>query len=177
MTNQAKAYGVLPNERGAAVPRGLTPDGHGPVVVGVDSTHRSVEALRWAADEAARRGVELHAVHACEPGGHTASYAPVHPTTLAPDQLIGIETEHLADIVRGALGEQPSVPVRQVCEPTSPIRALLAHGQGASLLVLATSMDLVTGVGLGSTALACVRHPPCPVLVLPIPTAPALTGP
>ncbi len=146
---------------------GLAPGRSGPVVVGVDGTFRSIGALRWAADEAKQRGVGLLAVHACDPVPTVASYAPVHPETPAPDALLGSETEHLADLVRVALGSDPVIAVRQVCEPTAPIRALLAHGRGACMLVLATSTDLATGIGLGSTALACVRHPPCPVVVLP----------
>ena len=145
----------------------LTPGRSGPVVVGVDGTYRSIGALRWGADEARRRGVALLAVHACDPVPAVAPYAPVHPETPAPDALVGSETEHLAELVRVALGPEPGIPVRQVCEPTSPIRALLAQGRGACLLVLATSADVATGTGLGSTALACVRHPPCPVVVLP----------
>ncbi len=137
------------------------------MVVGVDGTPRSIGALRWAADEAARRGVELCAVRACDPAPAVAVYAPVHPATPAPETVIGAEAEHLAELVSAALGAEPPVPVRQVCEPTSPIRALLAHGRGACLLVLATSVDLATGIGVGSTALGCVRHPPCPVVVLP----------
>jgi len=139
----------------------------GPVVVGVDGTYRSIGALRWAADEARQRGVGLLAVHACDPSPAVAPYAPVHPRTPAPDAVLGSETEHLAELVQVALGSDPGIPVRQVCEPTSPIRALLAYGRGACLLVLATSADLATGTGLGSTARACVRHPPCPVVVLP----------
>jgi nucleotide-binding universal stress UspA family protein len=137
------------------------------VVVGVDGTYRSIGALRWAADEARRRGVGLLAVHACDPAPRVASYAPVHPQAPAPEVVLGSEREHLADLIRTAFGADPGVAVRQVCEPTSPIRALLAHGRGACLLVLATSTDLVSGIGIGSTALALVRHPPCPVVVLP----------
>jgi nucleotide-binding universal stress UspA family protein len=158
---------VTKSETATPVAPGWTPYGRGPVVVGVDGTARSVGALRWAVDEAARRGVELRAVHACDPTPVIAAYAPEHPSRPAPEQLMGAKTRHLADLVRTALGEHPPVPVREICEPTSAIRALLAHGRGASLLVLATSTDLTTGVGLGSTALACVRQPPCPVVVLP----------
>lgn len=148
----------------AALSAGVSrPQGGAPVVVGVDGTPRSVAALRWGADEAARRGVELVAVHACDQVPPTAPYAPVQEP--APD--VQEETAHLADLVRVAFDGAPPVPIRQVCEPTSPIRALLAHGRGASLLVLATSVDLATGVGVGATALACVRRPPCPVVILP----------
>ena len=139
----------------------------GPVVVGVDGTFRSVRALRWGADEARRRNTDLVAVHACEPVPPMASYAPVHPPQPEPAQRMRAEAEHLAHLVRDALGTDPPVRVRRVCEPTSPIRALLAQAAGASLLVLATSADLRTGRGIGSTALACVRHAPCPVVVLP----------
>ncbi|HEY6748039.1 MAG TPA: universal stress protein [Mycobacteriales bacterium] len=137
------------------------------MVVGVDGTPRSIGALRWAAEEAAHRGTGLWAVHACQPEPAVAPYAPVHPVRPGPDEVVGTETEHLADLVRMALGDRPGVPVRQICKPASAIRTLLAYGHGASMLVLATSTDLATGVGLGSTALACVRNPPCPVVILP----------
>lgn len=139
----------------------------GPVVVGVDGGPRSAPALRWAAEEAWRRCTEVVAVHACPPPSPVASYAPVHPPTLNADQLVRAETEHLTGMVREALGDEPLVPIRAVCEPTSPVRALMAHAQGAALLVLATSVDLATGTGVGATALACVRHAPCPVVILP----------
>ncbi len=106
-------------------------------------------------------------MHACSTESVIAPYAPVHPSQPDPEELLGIEHDHLAGLVRSALGEHPAVPIRAVCEPTSAIRALLAYGRGASLLVLATSTDPATGVGVGSTALACVRNPPCPVVVLP----------
>ena len=139
----------------------------GPVVVGVDGTPRSVPALRWAAEEAWRRFAEVIAVHACGGSPKVASYAPVHPPTPDVEEQVHQEMQHLADLVRTALGPEPAVPVRIVCEPTSPVRALMAHATDASLLVLATSVDLVTGTGLGATALACVRHAPCPVVILP----------
>ncbi len=152
---------------GSAWPR---PDPYtpgGPVVVGVDGGPRSARALRWAAEEAWRRFTEVVAVHACPPPLPVAPYAPVHPPVPDTDKLVEAETEHLAGLVREALGDEPLVPVRVVCEPTSAVRALLAHAQGASLLVLATSVDLATGTGVGVTALACVRYSPCPVVILP----------
>ena len=140
----------------------------GPVVVGMDGTPRSVRALRWAAQDARRRDTDVVAVHACEPAPPVAPYAAVHPPQTDPEQRMREETEHLADLVRDALGTEPAVRVRQVCEPTSPVRALLAHATGASLLVLATTPDPASGAGIGPTALACVRHTPCPVVVLPV---------
>jgi nucleotide-binding universal stress UspA family protein len=157
----------LPEATKPLSPRPLDPYAvGGPVVVGVDGTPHSVPALRWAAEEALRRFTEVVAVHACVPPPPVASYAPVPPPAPDLDEQVEIETEHLAELVRAALGVEPAVPVRQLCEPASPVRALLSHAEGASLLVLATGIDLATGSGVGPTALACVRHAPCPVVIL-----------
>lgn len=142
----------------------------GPVVVGVDGSARSIRALRWAAAEAWRRYTEVVAVHACPLPPQVAPYAPVHPAVPDVDELVEEENEHLAALVREALGERPLVHVRTVCEPTSAPRALLAHSAGASLLVLATSLDTAAGTGVGATAMACVRHAACPVVILPVET-------
>ena len=151
----------------AAAPMRVGPSMAGPVVVGVDGGPRSIRALRWAAEEARLRGAVVIAVHACESPGPVAPYAPVHPQQPGWEQQLRDEENHLADLVRDALGVPGVVEVRQVCEPTSPVRALLAHADGAALLVLATSADTTGGTGIGATALACVRHAPCPVVVLP----------
>ena len=144
----------------------------GPVVVGVDGTERSVDALRWAAAEAMRRGCELLAVLAYGDARVTAPYAPVPAAGLADPPASA--ADKLAETVQAALGRPAAVPVRQVCDPRPPVPALLAHGADADLLVLATSPEPIlhparwSGHTAGSTALACVRHAPCPVVLLPV---------
>jgi nucleotide-binding universal stress UspA family protein len=138
----------------------------GPVVVGVDGTDRSIRALRWAAAEAERRGAGLVAVHACEPAGHLAPYAPVRSRPHARD-LAAALAARLAELIAAALGDQPAVPVRAVCRDEPAVRALLSEAAEASLLVLATVPDRGTGVTAGATAVACIRNAPCPVVVLP----------
>jgi nucleotide-binding universal stress UspA family protein len=143
-------------------------------VVGVDGSERSVEALRWAAAEAARLGRPLVAVLACGATRLTAPYAPIGACRPVDT---GMSAEDLlADMVDAAFDGAPPVPVRQVCDPRPPVPALLGHGAGAALLVLATSpgpqapagMRPGTGRPLGSTALAVVRHAPCPIVLLPV---------
>jgi nucleotide-binding universal stress UspA family protein len=140
-----------------------------PVVVGVDGSARSVEALRWAGAEAAARGCPLVAVLACGDLPLTAPYAPVAARG-APKP----PADRLAELVGVAFGGVPPIPVDEVCDPRRPVPALLAHGTGATLLVLATSPEPPpahpssgrnTG---GSTALALVKHAPCPVVLLPV---------
>ncbi|MDP4510008.1 universal stress protein [Nonomuraea turcica] len=50
-----------------------------PIVVGVDGSPSSYEALAWAADDAARRGLDLRIVHVRAP------WADEHPLTAASD--------------------------------------------------------------------------------------------
>ena len=47
-----------------------------PVVVGVDGSAPAHDALRWAADEAGRRGRPLRIVHAVEPWSHAIRSTP-----------------------------------------------------------------------------------------------------
>lgn len=144
-------------------------------MVGVDGTERGVGALRWAAAEAARLGCEVVAVLACGGGRLTAPYAPMGPRRPAESTT---PEERLEQTVEQAFHGEPPVPVRLACDPRPPVPALLAHGATATLLVLATSPEPPRHVRLGaghggSTALAVVRHAPCPVVLLPVDRQPS----
>ncbi|HVQ92652.1 MAG TPA: universal stress protein [Mycobacteriales bacterium] len=155
-----------------------------PVVVGVDGSERSVEALRWGATEAARLGGLVIAVLACGAVRLTAPYAPVGARW--PAEATSPAEDRLAELVEAAFHGSPPVPVRQVCDPRPPVPALLGYGDGAALLVLATSPGppVLTAVGVrsgtgqafGSTVLALVRHAPCPIVLLPVDRHPDVSG-
>lgn len=137
------------------------------VVVGVDGTARTIAALRWAATEALRRDAELHAVHAWGSALRPASYAPVTDSS-TPDECARRAAARLAETVHAAFGASPPVPVREVVDDRAPVPALLDHGRGAELLVIATRVSgAPVESGPGSTALSCLRQAPCPVVVLP----------
>jgi nucleotide-binding universal stress UspA family protein len=150
------------------------------VVVGVDGSERSVEALRWAAAEASRMGSSVIAVLACGATRLTAPYAPIGPTW--PTELTAPAEDRLGSIVDSAFDGHPPVPVRQVCDPRPPVPALLGYGADAAMLVLATSpghaMSVHPGSGrpAGSTVLALVRYAPCPIVLLPVERQPSLPG-
>ena len=139
-----------------------------PIVVGVDATERSVSALRWASFEALQRDTELVAVHAFGEPWPSAPYAPAHDS-VSPDSAAGQAMARLDQCLREAFGDRPPVPVRTVCDSRRPVPALLDHGKGAALLVLAARPDAVRGgATLGPVARDCLRHAPCPVVLLPI---------
>ena len=73
--------------------------------------------------------------------------------------------ERLRADVAGALGPSPLVPVRvQVAEGLAA-RVLLDHAAGADLLVLGCATRCAPD-GIGPVARACLRHSPCPVVVV-----------
>src|SRR5260370_14742074 len=138
------------------------------VVVGVDGTERSVVALRWAAFEALKRDAELVAVHAFGAHGQLAPYAPAH-VSLAADSEAAQAVKRLDGCIMTAFGHYPPVPVRTVCDSRRPVPALLDHGKGAALLVLAGRPDpFQRGTVLGSIAVDCLRHAPWPIVLLPV---------
>jgi nucleotide-binding universal stress UspA family protein len=138
------------------------------VVVGVDGAPRTVAALRWAASEAVQRDAELVVVHAWGNVLRPASYAPVSECT-DPDESARRARELLSAALRKAFGTALPVPVQEVVDDRSVVPALLSQARRAELLVIATRVLDGRGfeTGPGSTTLSCLRHAPCPVVVLP----------
>jgi nucleotide-binding universal stress UspA family protein len=151
-----------------------TDDGRrGRVVVGVDGSPGARAALVQAIIEAARRGAELVVVAA---GPSQLPFTGVRPVALPPvdDVLTG-----LAGRVRDLLGEAQEDPaVRDVPDAGSVnVRVHVASGTAAQVLVDAAAGAALLVVGsrgrgavrsalLGSVALHCISHAPCPVLVV-----------
>lgn len=137
----------------------------GPIVVGVDDSAEAQAALRWAAAEAATRGVRLHAVHALD----------LTPWLSAPLGGGAIDPVPLAEGIKDAT-ERQVAPYREqypelqidVEVPTGlPEKALLHASEGASLLVVGSrGRGGFTGLLLGSTSKAVLRDAHCPVVIL-----------
>jgi nucleotide-binding universal stress UspA family protein len=124
----------------------------------------SLAALRWAVREAGLRESALQVVRAWE---DTAKR--VAPYASHTGRPAGAEDHHrvagrLQADVAGALGPSPLVPVLvQVAEGLAA-RVLLDHAAGADLLVLGSARCAPDGIG--PVARACLRHAPCPVVVV-----------
>lgn len=130
------------------------------VVVGVDGSQASKDALRWAAKQAQLTGAEVHAVIAWR-----------WPTTYgwAPDYSVDFAAEarkKLEEVVADTLGAAPSVPVSISVIEGHPAKALCDASQGTDLLVVGSrGHGAFTGMLLGSVSQHCVQHASCPVLV------------
>ncbi len=134
-----------------------------PIVVGVDGSPHSVQALRWAVQQAQLTGAPVQAVTAWQ-WPTVNLYTPA--VTPLPD--ISQQTRAaLARVVADALNAQPDVDVEQQVVEGHPVTVLLEKAKSASLLVVGSrGHDGFTGMLLGSVGSHCVSHAPCSVVVV-----------
>lgn len=133
------------------------------ILVGVDGSSGSMEALRWAAEEAEAVGASLDVVMAWEP---------LNPEAWIPHDPPGTDrlalTRHaVRRVVSDALGEHPRVPLEARAVEGAAAKVLVDESRDADLLVVGSrGHGGFAGILLGSVSLHCVTHAPCPVVVV-----------
>jgi nucleotide-binding universal stress UspA family protein len=143
-----------------------TGEGHGDgrIVVGVDGSEASKDALAWAARQARITGGRLEAVMAWHIPGFAYGPGMLAPTSydFAPAAKTTLE-----ETVDKVLGEGPDVAVRRVVVEGPPALRLLEAAAGADLLVVGSrGHGAFAGMLLGSVSEHCVAHASCPVVVV-----------
>jgi nucleotide-binding universal stress UspA family protein len=126
----------------------------GPVVAGIDGSPDSRDALTFAFEEAALRGVPLVAVCALAD---------------APGKIGGATRmeEDFSQLMTSREKEHPEITVlRQVTFGTPRSALLTAAAEAQMLVVGARGLGGLEGMSLGSVAGALVHHSPCPVAVV-----------
>ncbi|TDV42534.1 universal stress protein [Actinophytocola oryzae] len=136
-----------------------------PIVVGVDGSPSALQAVRWAAEEAKRRGVPLRLVNVYStpiglPGG-IVEPAVVQKALNDQGKLWLNEARQVAHEVSGELRPQ------LVLMTASVVPALVKESLNASLLVLGTrGLGGFTGLLIGSTAVLLAGRVHCPMVVV-----------
>jgi nucleotide-binding universal stress UspA family protein len=152
------------------------------IVVGVDGSPGSDEALHWALTEARLRGVpvravcvyELPPVSAATPlAGGAGVFAPVG-TEEEVERLRSASAaaaERVLDDALTRMGEAATgIQIESEAVEGSPAATLIDAGRNAELLVLGSrGRGGFMGLLLGSVSQQCAQHPPCPVVILPPP--------
>ncbi|MEP6853279.1 MAG: universal stress protein [bacterium] len=136
------------------------------VVVGLDDDPVSVEALRFAATEAAYRGGDVVAMHVWHYPS-TWGYPMAWPEEASLGELILPELQRTVEQVvaeRAAAGEAAVAITTQVVQGVDSFALCAAAHSGALLVLGARHHNRL----LGSVSQACVNHPPCPVVIVPI---------
>lgn len=133
-----------------------------PVIAGVDGSARAVDAARFAADEARRRGAPLQLVTVV-PWPYEFLAAPSTDIDLpAPVR------ETAEAMVRSAAAAVTAPDVVTSVRSGDPVTVLTELSTGAQLVVLGSrGVGGVAGLLLGSAASGVVAHAGCPVVVLP----------
>ena len=133
------------------------------IVVGVDGSDSSKDALAWAVRQAALTGAVVEAVTAWQ----IPTYYGFAVTDDAPD-FKQLAVSMLEEAIAAASGLAPDVLIRPVVAEENAARALLDAAKGADLLVVGSRGHAgFTEALLGSVGQYCVHHAKCPVVVVP----------
>ncbi|MEU4673615.1 universal stress protein [Amycolatopsis sp. NPDC023774] len=148
------------------VVRGRKPDDAppttGPVLVGLDGSPDSNEALGYACDEATARRTGLVAVRAW-----TEITSGGSPRKTSPDDIAAGERRLVDEQLAPWREKFPELPVDVVVAHGRPARTLLDRSAGAQLVVVGSrGRGGFTGMLLGSTSHALLVHSACPVAVV-----------
>lgn len=140
------------------------PGRHGRIVVGVGEEPADAAVMRFAGEEARRRGVPLEAVRAWR--------CPAHETTdhpLLAGEPARLHEERAAEMLEVALRDVPAdVEVHRRTVEGHPRQVLLGASADADLLVVgARRREGHHGLQLGRVAHAVLHHAVCPVAVVP----------
>jgi nucleotide-binding universal stress UspA family protein len=145
------------------------------IVVGVDGSDASMEALRWAAGEARLRGVDIAAVYAYEYTPSWAAYGYAEGIPMAPPEAVSDEIAQARQrahtlLARAIdeLGDTGPVTVETiVIEDRRPARALVDLSDDAAMLVLGSrGRGGFAGLLLGSVSQQCAQHARCPLVII-----------
>jgi nucleotide-binding universal stress UspA family protein len=140
----------------------------GRVVVGVDGSALSTEALGFAFEEASLRGCGLTAVHAWKsPYFDARGRGGQAPILIADEVFQGEELQVLRDALALWQQKAPDVDLRQYVVHSHPARALIAASAGAELVVVGSrGRRSFRSILLGSVSHAVLHHAHCPVAVV-----------
>ncbi len=138
------------------------------IVVGVDGSDASKDALRWAVEDARARGAEVVALHAYEvpvPALDAALATPINLPALV-GEVHDDAQQLVAKVVDEVVGNSVAVDVAPIAVEDAPVKALLDAARDADLLVVGSHGHGLSGLFLGSVSLDCAQHAACPVVIV-----------
>jgi nucleotide-binding universal stress UspA family protein len=132
------------------------------IVVGVDGSEPSKQALRWGAHLAATFGARLDAVTSWD---YPASYGFASvPSDWDPARDM---RQALDETVHAVFGDEPPARLRREVREGGAAMVLIEASRGATMLVVGSrGHGGFTGLLLGSVSGNVAEHAPCPVLII-----------
>jgi nucleotide-binding universal stress UspA family protein len=135
------------------------------IIAGVDGSAHSLQAVEWAAAEAARRDASLRIVYAIAPW---LFHPKVDPRVVEIRDWMRKSGQEVIDGAVARVRERtPDVAVSADLVPGGPSRALLQAAEDAAMIVVGChGAGTLTGLLLGSVALQVATHATRPVVVV-----------
>ncbi|HTT91443.1 MAG TPA: universal stress protein [Acidimicrobiales bacterium] len=134
------------------------------IVVGIDGSPHSDEALRWAVEVAEARNGEVTAVFAWQVPFLS------FPGAFDKDELEKASKEFVVETVSRVM-KTPPVPLMTVVAEGDPAASLIEASKGANLLVVGTrGRSPWAGLLLGSVSQRCAAGAPVPVVLVKLPS-------
>ncbi|MGX1669793.1 universal stress protein [Streptomyces sp. NPDC055400] len=139
----------------------------GRIVVGVDGSEPSKQALRWAARQAELTGGVVVAVAAWNIPHFYGARAWLPASSTDQGAIESRTRTELEQAVEEALGSSPTVEVQTEVRYGTAASVLIDASQDAAVLVVGSrGLGDFSGLLLGSVAQRCTQHAACPVLVM-----------
>lgn len=134
----------------------------GPILVGVDGSETSIEALRTAARLGSALNLPIEAITTWVLDPVLAGYAPIDPTDLEESARAVLD-----GAIAAAYGGEPPVDLATKVVYGPAATTLVDSSERASMLVVGSrGLGGFKGMVLGSVSMVCVQHAHCPVLVI-----------
>ncbi|HSK25133.1 MAG TPA: universal stress protein [Egicoccus sp.] len=136
----------------------------GRIVVGVDGSEGSRQALLWAAKEAALRGSSLEVIHTYAP----PQDADVSGSATSTANYFEAAGEVARELVEGMAVAVEGVEVHtDALESFDPAQTLIERSAGADMLVVSSrGRGGLRSLLLGSVSHQCAQHATCPVVIV-----------
>ena len=136
------------------------------IVVGVDGSAGSRNALKWAAAEAAEHGADLVVMNVWE---HTL--LPPAGSVSVSEHYVPDESQRTADglvqVIKEELGDNPPVAIQPRVKQGRPAKVLIDESEKADLLVVGhRGHGGFKGLVLGSVSQHVASYAKCPVTVV-----------
>jgi nucleotide-binding universal stress UspA family protein len=131
------------------------------VVVGVDGSESSIDALRWAGNLCRGTSAELDVVTCW----HLPTYTGIGELPAEWDPADDA-AQTLAIAVKAAFGDEPPTGLKAMVRQGHPAQVLVEESDDADVLVVGTrGHGGFVGLLLGSVSAYCAEHAACPVMV------------
>ncbi len=136
------------------------------IIVGVDGSQPSVEALRYARTLAPVFEATVRAIAVWDDPAEYPAYVP-----LGRSEYTDAARKELNEALAAAFGDDTPLGLEASVVFGHPVKTLVKASEGAALLVVGSrGHGTFRGLLLGSVSSACVAHAHCPVLVVRKPT-------